>query len=50
MNIKKREKKTPIIIRVPLSLKQAFKKKCDKQGLYMTDVIEAMLSKFTGRN
>jgi predicted DNA binding CopG/RHH family protein len=43
-------KKTKIHARVPKSLKEAFAKKCKKQGVYQTDILEALVSKWTKRN
>ena len=36
--------------RLPLSLAKAFEDKCKKEGLYQTDVLEALISKWTKRN
>lgn len=46
----KKQQKVKGQYRLPRSLKKAFADKCKKQGVWQTDVIEALISKWTRRN
>ena len=47
---KNNQQRVQVLARIPKTLREAVKAKADSEGMYVTDVIEALLSKWAKSN